>query len=67
LVKKNLSLDSALGAVGALSYWKESAHIRTKHGLSETQGKYMKNPKDSKKAILITQWTVTLHLLAEHE
>ncbi len=67
LVKKNLSFDSPRSAVGSLSYWKEIAHIRTKHGLSETQGKYMKNPKDSKKAILITQWTVTLHPLAEHE
>jgi phage-related protein len=27
----------------------------------------MKNPKDSKNAILQTQWTVTLHLLAAHE
>ncbi len=27
----------------------------------------MKNPKDSKKAILETQWTVTLHPLAAHE
>ena len=27
----------------------------------------MKNPKDSKKAILQTQWTVTLHPLAERE
>ena len=27
----------------------------------------MKNPKDSKKAILKTQWTVTLHPLAAHE
>ena len=27
----------------------------------------MKNPKDSKKAILVIQWTVTLHPLAEHE
>ena len=28
---------------------------------------YMKSPKDSKKAILETQWTVTLHPLAAHE
>jgi mRNA-degrading endonuclease RelE of RelBE toxin-antitoxin system len=27
----------------------------------------MKNPKDSKKAILETQWTVTLHPLAVRE
>jgi mRNA-degrading endonuclease RelE of RelBE toxin-antitoxin system len=27
----------------------------------------MKNPKDSKKAIPQTQWTVTLHPLAERE
>jgi hypothetical protein len=27
----------------------------------------MKNPKDSKKAILQTQWSVTLHPLAERE
>jgi len=27
----------------------------------------MKNPKDSKKAILKTHWTVTLHPLAERE
>ena len=27
----------------------------------------MKSPKDSKKAILETQWTVTLHPLAERE
>ena len=27
----------------------------------------MKKPKDSKKAILETQWTVTLHPLAERE
>ena len=27
----------------------------------------MKKPKDSKKAIIKTQWTVTLHPLAEHE
>ena len=27
----------------------------------------MKNPKDSKKAILENQWTVTLHPLAERE
>ena len=61
------SFDSPRGAVGALSYWKEIAHIRTKHGLSETQGRYMTNRKDSKKAILVTHWTVTLHPLAEHE
>jgi len=36
MVKKNLSFDSPRGVVGALSYWKEIAHIRTKHGLSAT-------------------------------
>jgi phage-related protein len=41
--------------------------IQTKHGPSGTKGGDMKTPKDSKKAILQTQWTVTLHPLAERE
>ena len=45
----------------------EIAHIRTKQGSSETYGRHMKNSKDSKKAILQIQWTVTLHPLAERE
>jgi len=45
----------------------ELTYILTKHGPSGTHGGDINNPKHSKKAILQTQWTVTLHPLAERE